>query len=175
MVVTTLTRTAFDLGRRLPLPDAVAAVDHLCWMAVVHPSAVLDHAGLHPGARGVRHLRRVVELADTGAQSPWETRTRLALVLAGLPRPQTQLEVRTLAGRLVAQLDLGWARWRVGVEYDGDRHRDRDQFRRDIARRARLVTAGWTVISVTASDLAAAAPETLVAVRAALQRAGAPI
>lgn len=173
--LTTLTRTAFDLGRRLPLPEAVAAVDHLCWMAVVAPPTVLSHDSLHPGTRGVRTLRRVVDLADTGAQSPWESRTRLALVLAGLPRPDTQVEVRSGTGRFVARADMGWPQWRVAVEYDGQHHRDAEQFQRDVLRRARLVAAGWTVVSVTASDLAAGAPVTLAGVSTALYRAGAPL
>lgn len=58
---------------------------------------------------------------DGGAQSPYETRTRLVLLAAGLPRPDTQLVVRD-RGRFVARLDMGWAAWKVAVEFDGAQH-----------------------------------------------------
>ena len=38
----------------------------------------------HRGVRGLVQLREVLELADYGAESPQETRTRLVLTFAGL-------------------------------------------------------------------------------------------
>lgn len=173
--VTTPTRTAFDLGRRLPLLDAVPAVDDLCWVGVAEPGHVLRHSVLHPGTRGVVDLRAAVALADPDAGSPQESRTRVAVLQAGLPRPRSQLEVFTAAGRFVAQLDMGWNRWRVGVEYDGAHHRDGAQQSRDTIRAARLIGAGWTVAVVTADDLRCGAPEGIAATTAALRRAGADV
>jgi len=39
------------------------------------------------------------------------------------------------------------------LEYHGDHHRDRDRFRRDVTRAARLRAAGWIVVDITQADL----------------------
>jgi len=172
MAVTTTLRTAHDLGRRLPLVEAVAVIDELCWMSCAEPEAVLRHAELHPGGRGVIRLRRAVALADTGSESPWETRARVAVVLAELPRPETQIEVFDEDGRFVARVDFGWRPWKVAVEYYGAHHRGSAQFARDLRRHNRLVAAGWTVIRVTAAHVMHP-KEFLALVARALTRAGA--
>ena len=76
----------------------------------------------HAGARGIVQLRRAVELMDGGAESPQETRTRLLLMAAGFPRPQTQIVVCDEFGYFIGRVDMGWAEWKVGVEYDGPQH-----------------------------------------------------
>ena len=48
----------------------------------------------HPGSRGVRKARAAVELIRVGADSPPETRLRLALVRAGLAEPVLNHVVR---------------------------------------------------------------------------------
>ncbi len=59
---------------------------------------------------------------DSGAESPQETRTRLLLIDAGLPGPQTQIVVRDEYGVPLARIDMGWEEFLVGVEYDGPQH-----------------------------------------------------
>src|SRR5258708_39589634 len=84
---TSAVRTIADLGRRLPLVEAVAALDmalHRRLLELVHLSS---WAGAHPGYRGVARLRRAIELAEPGTESVMETRLRLLLALARLPRP----------------------------------------------------------------------------------------
>lgn len=149
--VSTAARTAFDLGRRLPLTDAIARVDALANATHLRPDEVADVADRHPGARGLVRLRRVLDLVDGGAESPQETRTRLLLIDAGLPRPTTQIRIRDNTGFVIARADLGWPRWRVIVEYDGEQHwTDRNQRARDIDRTAILEALGWRVIRVGA-------------------------
>ena len=63
-------------------------------------------------------LRSVLDLVDGGAESPRESRLRLLLIRAGLPRPETQIAFRDLRIRV----DMGWRRWQVAVEYDGAQH-----------------------------------------------------
>ena len=57
-----------------------------------------------------------------GSGVPAETRTRLLLLDAGLRRPQTQIVVYDEGGYPFARIDMGWADYRVGVEYDGAQH-----------------------------------------------------
>jgi len=171
---TTAARTAFDLGRRLPLTEAVQRIDALMNATSVKVADVDDVAALHPGARGLRRLRGALEFVDGGAESPYESLTRLVLVRAGLPAPHTQIEVRDGFGEVFARLDMGWPRWQVAVEYDGAQHwTDSRQRAWDIDRLAMLEAAGWTVVRVSADMLGRR--DTVVArVRAALRSRGCP-
>ena len=176
MRVTSAARTAFDLGRWLEHDDAIEQIDALCNAAKLTVGDVLTLARNHPGARGLRQLRSVLRLVDGGAESPAETRTRLVLIRAGLPQPSTQVRVYDERGALVARCDLGWDRWRVVVEYDGDGHWSSEcQRTRDIRRYRRLGQLGWRVIRVN-SELLRTCPEELVEnVRAELGAAGAEL
>lgn len=151
--VTTAARTAFDLARRGGLTGSVARLDALARATKLSTDDVLSLAAHHPGARGLRQLEVALDLVDRGAQSPQETYLRLALIRAGLPRPQTQVPVSAADGVVVAYLDMGWPELMVGVEYDGDHHRaDRRQYVRDIRRLELLEQLGWLVIRVVAED-----------------------
>ncbi|OBH01965.1 hypothetical protein A5696_12835 [Mycobacterium sp. E2699] len=150
MRVTSAARTAFDLGRSLPAARAVPILDGLFNATGIKSTDAVAVADRHPGARGVRRLRAALELADGGAESPQETRVRLLLVSAGLPKPETQIEFRDLRIRV----DMGWREWKVAVEYDGVQHwNDRYQRSWDIERIALLEAAGWCVIRVSAEML----------------------
>ncbi|MCW2631143.1 MAG: hypothetical protein JWR88_105 [Pseudonocardia sp.] len=162
--VTTPLRTAYDLARRLPLVEAVVAVDALAGRAGFAPQAVLDLARRYPRARGRTQLRRVVDLSEPNAESAMETRLRLLLVLAGLPQPVVQHPV---AGGW-AWLDLAYPQARLGVEYDGRYHLDPGQFSRDLRRRDRLAELGWRVIPVTSVDVYRRPKQTVDRVRRAL-------
>ncbi|MGA7054621.1 MAG: DUF559 domain-containing protein [Mycobacterium sp.] len=150
--VTTPARTAFDLARRLPIGQAVARLDALKRATPFSAEDVQLLAKRHPCARGVRRLRAALPLVDAGAASPKETWLRLLLIDAGLPVPETQIPVLAQY-RTVALLDMGWERFKVAVEYDGDQHRSsRRQYVRDIRRLKTLEELGWIVIRVIAED-----------------------
>src|SRR5690349_8681140 len=70
--------------------------------------AVQAVAGRHPRMRGLPRLRGTLALVDPGAESPQESRLRLLLVRAGLPRTVTQIPVRNDDGRVVRRIDMGW-------------------------------------------------------------------
>jgi hypothetical protein len=106
----------------------------------------------HKGRRGVRNARSVIDLVDYGAESPRETWLRLLLIRAGFPRPQTQIPVHDEYGVLVAVIDLGWEDIKVGADYDGDHHRTRWQFNKDIRRTEALAAQGWIDVRVTVMD-----------------------
>jgi hypothetical protein len=151
--VTTRVRTAFDLGRHLDRPEALGRLDALMWNQRFSIDAVLALADKYPRSRGVRQLRELLPLVDGGAESPRESRIRLYIHDAGLPRPETQIPVLARTTRPVAWLDMGWREFMVAVEYDGDHHRkDRKQYVKDIARLRMLEALGWIVIRVIAED-----------------------
>lgn len=122
------------------------------------------------GRRGCRLARIVVELADAGAESPMETRLRLLLIDAGLPRPRSNRAVRD-GGRVVARPDLSYPEWKIAIEYDGADHADSLRRARDEERRVELRARGWTVLTFTSQEVLLM-PELVVArVRAEIGRA----
>ncbi|SON60051.1 hypothetical protein MSIMFI_01543 [Mycobacterium simulans] len=150
--VTTLTRTAYDLGRHLPRGQALARLDALMRATPFSTEDVMLLGKRHAGARGLKRLRSVLPLVDGGAASPKETWLRLLLVDGGLPAPETQIPVNA-NWRSVAVLDMGWEELKVAVEYDGDHHRsDRRQYAHDQWRLRKLEQLGWIVIRVIAED-----------------------
>ena len=151
--VTTVVRTAFDLGRHLPRGKAVARLDALAHATGVTSADVLSLARRHKGARGVRRLTAALSLMDQGAQSPKETWLRLLLIDAGFPPPTTQIPVHNGDCYPLAYLDMGWEAVKVAVEYDGDGHRtDRRQYVKDMSRLQMVQDCGWIVIRVIAED-----------------------
>ncbi|CDP89685.1 MULTISPECIES: endonuclease domain-containing protein [Mycolicibacterium] len=146
---TSLLRTAFDLGRRGPLDEAVARLDALGNATRLRADDAAAFASRHRGARGMRQLITALGLYDSGAQSPKETWLRLLLIRAGYPRPTTQIPVTSADGRRQYYLDMGWEDHKLAVEYDGDHHRkDPVQFANDIIRSEHLDELGWTRVRV---------------------------
>lgn len=150
--VTTPARTAFDLGRHLPVDAAITRIDALQHAIMFSLDDVWFLAGEHKGARGIRQLRSVLPLVDGGAASPRETWLRLLLIRAGFPRPVTQIPVMD-RWRLLAVLDMGWPEIKVAVEYDGDHHRtNRTQYAKDQRRIRDLERLGWIIVRVIVED-----------------------
>lgn len=150
MAVTTPERTAFDLGCRGPMGQAVARLDSLARATHVKTGDVQALALHHPHVKGLRQLDRVLDLVDAGAESPQETRVRLMLIDAGFPRPQTQIPVCGPDGHPRYYLDMGWEDMMVAVEYDGRHHTDRPIYSRDIIRLEYVNSVGWIVVRVVA-------------------------
>lgn len=176
LAVTTVARTIFDLGRWLAEDEAIIAIDALCNATKTNPADAITLLDRHPGARGICRLRSALAQADSGSQSPQETRTRLLIVRDGLPVPGTQQVVADQHGRTVAESDLGWERWRVVVEYDGSHHWWLPKQRtRDINRYHLIEEAGWAVVRVDAGLLFQQPGEVLRRVRAKLAAAGADL
>lgn len=164
---TTPARTAFDLGRRKGLTKAVIRVDALANATRLRREQVEEVARRHRGARGIVQLREVVDLMDAGAESPQETRTRLLLIRAGLPRPTTQIRVGSW------RIDMGYQDCLVGIEYDGPQHWT-DPARRtaDIDKSAGLGARGWRIVRVN-NELLRYRPHVVIArVCDALRAAG---
>ncbi len=166
MPVTTPARTAFDLGRLLPRARSIPLIDALMNATGLTAEAIAEVADAHPRERGVRRLRHTLTLVDGGAESPQETRVRLILVDGGLGPVETQIRA------LKYRIDMGWEKYKVGVEYDGNQHWETPEARaNDIRRSEALRAAGWTLIRVSSAMMAE--PEAIVArARAALRAAG---
>lgn len=153
MALTTPERTALDLLCWYPVNTAIPAVDALARATRLKIADVELLAERYRGRRGIRRARSALDLVDAGAESPRETWLRLAIIRAGLPRPQTQVPVYNEYGVLIAEVDMGYEDLKIAFEYEGDHHRtDRRQFTKDIRRYEALAELGWIVIRVTAED-----------------------
>ena len=150
--VTTAVRTALDVARDLPREDAVVLIDQLASSRAVNLPAVRLAAESASGP-GCRRIRAVLQVADGLAESPQETRVRLLLHSSRLPAPVAQHVVRDEDG-FVARVDFAWPDAKVALEYEGRWHGERQQVAKDRRRLNRLTAAGWTVVFVTAEDLA---------------------
>jgi hypothetical protein len=174
MTATTPARTAFDLGRRLGLEDGLLRMDALMNATHLKAPDVEAVIAAHPGVRGLTQLRQTLDLADGGAESPYESLTRLLLINAGFPRPQTQIQVVGKDG-FVWRIDMGWPEYRVGVDFDGAHHwTDSKQRTRDAVRFWQLPQLGWVDVRLTSGILHSRPQMFLDRVGAALIERGCP-
>jgi hypothetical protein len=151
--VTSPLRTAYDLSCSEPLADAVMAADALGRAWEFTGSGLEAIAGLVGPRRNCRRVTQVAHLMDPASESPRESRTRVRIVLAGLPVPVVQYVV--LDGRrFVARVDLAWPEWKVALEYDGHDHALEDRRGHDVDRIDELRRLGWVVITVTSRQFA---------------------
>lgn len=170
---TILGQTFVDLATRWPLVDLVVFSDSIA----LHRPAALDElrqfASTAKG-RDVRKARRAASLTAVGAESPYETRTRLLMKLAGLPDPVVQHPIVDRAGREIYRLDLAYPAYRLAVEYDGDHHNLARQRAKDLARREDIEHGGWKFVVGVKSDILQHPGRFLRRIMTAMAAAGMP-
>jgi hypothetical protein len=102
--------------------------------------------------RGAPRLRVAIPLLDERSESPWESILRLLHVAAGV-KVEPQKIIYDDWGRFVARADL----WVIGTrrvhEYDGEKHRERDVHRADLARERRLIEINMQRVGFTSPQL----------------------
>ena len=155
-------RTAFDLGRGEDLVEAVVAVDRLANRYRFAPDLLLHFGAHYRGGPGTARLCTTLAHANPYSGSPMESRLRMIIVRAGLPRPRVQWVVGDAASRTAVWLDLAWPEQRIGVEYEGAGHTDPVEVLRDAGRYTRLVDRGWRIYRYTHHDVYGR-PERIVA------------
>jgi hypothetical protein len=163
---TSALRTVVDLGSRLPLVEAVVATDMALHGRLVDLAELSGYVAANPRRKGIARLRDVIDLAEPATESAMETRLRLLLVLAGLPRPEVQVPLHDERGRHLGRPDLYYPVHRLGLEYDGGTHRD--SLVQDDRRQNRLVNAGYRLLRFTGADVQRTPDSVVLAVRSAL-------
>ena len=148
---TSALRTVADLGARDPITEGVVVADQFLHARLVTLQELRRHVAGHSNAKGVARLRRVVDLAEPKSESAMETRLRLLLVLAGLPRPEVQVPLRDDDGNWLGRPDLFYRAQGLAIEYDGGNHRDR--LVEDNRRQNGLIGAGLRLLRFTAADV----------------------
>jgi len=144
-------RTAVDLGGPDPLTEGVVAADMFLQARLVTLTQLRTYVAGHARVKGIARLRRAVDLAQPKSESPMETRLRMLLVLAGLPRPEVQASIHDDQGQFLGRPDLLYRAHRLAIEYDGGTHRDR--LVADNRRQNGIVGAGFRLLRFTAADV----------------------
>jgi hypothetical protein len=159
--VTSLARTVGDLGRHLPLDQAVAAGDRALrdGLRPEELETVLDRSRGWPGSARALLMAR---LLDRRSESAGESVSRIRMHEAGLPAPEPQLSVYDERGRLVGRADFGWRDQKVLGEFDGRVKYGRllkpgqsieEVVYREKLREDALRDLGWRVVRWTWADL----------------------
>ena len=181
LYITSRARTWLDCARKMDIDEITVVADHLvriprpefegraeAYCTVDDLEEMLDR---HWGTPGIRKARLALEQACVGADSAPETRLRLALGRAGLPKPEVNVRTQLSPG-VVRQPDLGYRQWRVAVEYEGEGHSDPDQIVRDIAREEDFSRAGWILVRISKRHMSTGAVTAVAKVRRALEQRG---
>lgn len=163
-----------ELAGQLGLVDLVVVGDWLARRRGLAPEALVAacESSRHRDARkalaAARYVRRNVD-------SPMETRTRMLLVLAGLPEPRVNHEVRDESGQMIRKYDLSYPEVRVAVEYNGKLHVEVvDNWEKDLERRADMDEDEWRLIVVISSGIFKNPGGTLARVHRTLLTRGLP-
>ncbi|NKX49014.1 hypothetical protein HER39_00100 [Arthrobacter deserti] len=164
--VTSLERTFLDLASVLALGDLVAVGDYLVCehsrpfmakqTARVPLAALQRYVAGTKGNHGVRRAREAAGLVRVGADSPPETKLRLAVTDLGLPEPVLNWAIRDAGGREVVWPDLAFPDYQVAVQYDGGHHRTGLQSGFDRHRNQATLLHGWSNILIRPEDILAA-------------------
>lgn len=157
--VTSLVRTVVDCAMALHPLEALVIADSALALDVDR-AAMLKLLAARAGQRGTRRAQIVIELADDGSRSAWETWVRYEILRAGLPRPTTQMPVQT--DRRCFHTDLGYEQWALGIEFDGlvkyrpdgvrPGHDPAQEYMDEKARAGAIRRAGVTIERANASD-----------------------
>jgi hypothetical protein len=118
LAVTSLARTVVDLGRSVPLQQAVAAGD-AALRAGLEPVDLAVALQQAEGRPGIAAARRAVGLLDARSESAGESASRVVLHELGTPPSDLQLDVIDGGGLLVGRSDFAWRLQRTLGEFDG--------------------------------------------------------
>ena len=104
-----------------------------------------------------------------------ETRLRMLVVLAGLPEPVINLEVRDEDGEVLRKYDLAYPVVKVAVEFNGKVHvLTPEAWEADLERRDASDDDGWRLLPVVSSGIYAKPAETLARIHRVLLARGLP-
>lgn len=116
---TSVARTVVDVARTGPFETAVAIADAALHRALVTPdelgAALLDECGRH----GIGRARAVVAFADSRADGPGESRSRVRMDELGVAPPILQHRFDDALGRHVGTVDFWWPDAGLIGEFDG--------------------------------------------------------
>lgn len=125
--------------------DVIVAADWLLHRELTSIEEIHAHTVHDPWRPGADAVTRLLSEFDGRAASPPESKCRLFLVFAGLPRPDVNVPVLDDPNSPIS--DLLIRAWRTAIEYEGLQHfTDPSQMKRDIERYAAMRSAGVSYV-----------------------------
>lgn len=154
-----------------------AALTHLEWSVAILDSALWHRPDLEPHVttvveewpflKGIGQVRKAARLARSGAQTPLESISRVALMRLHLPEPQLQVPFHDEEG-LIGYADMYWDEFTVIGESDGAaKYETREDLIGEKRREDRLRRCGFTVVRWMWSDIMNAPERVAAEIRAA--------
>lgn len=157
--LTTMARTAVDLGRTFGPDAGIVAADWVLRQGVT-PEELQEVLDAHRRRPGVRAARMAVTMASPLAESAAESVSRLRMWQVGLPRPMEQRAFLDSRGRLMARGDFTWEEQRLVGECDGRvkydepwKGRSSDAVAQQRLREDWLRERGWAIVRWMSDDL----------------------
>ncbi len=160
-LITSAARTVTDLARVLAFEDGVVVADAALRRGLTSSEQLTDQLTVSQRLPGGLAAARVVGFADGRSESVGESRSRVMIHRAGLPKPELQIEVLSADGVFLARGDFGYRKHRVLGEFDGKVKYGlalagadpaealfREKLREDAVR-----DAGWAVVRWVWADL----------------------
>lgn len=116
--VATPVQVFIELASLVDLVDLVCAGDFIVRMGWYSPAELVAHCAGSSDVHAGRALQ-AARFVRAEVDSPMESRSRMLLVLGGLPEPEVNVKIRSELGDILARFDLGYRGARVAVETTG--------------------------------------------------------
>lgn len=173
-LLTSLPRTFVDVASGWGLLDLVVLADAAVRQQLTTPDVLVARA-VAASSRASRLARTAAGLVVPKVDSPMETRSRLLLVLSGLPEPEVGLDIFDENGGWIARPDLSYPQQKIAIEYQGDQHRtDKHQWRDDMVGRWLLHDLDWQLIELSSPDIHLRPQRTVIDIHRYLVERGHP-
>jgi hypothetical protein len=151
----TLVDVASLLGPGRALDDIVDAALCRGLATVAAVDGAMSRSSARPGRKGLPALAASIEPWRVGApaESVPEMTLYRRVVGWGFVPPTRQLEIVAPDGRVLGRVDMGWAPFRAGLEYDGREAHAPRRWASDADRQEAIEALGWHLVRAVAEDL----------------------
>ncbi len=167
-------RTFAELASMLTLVELVIVGDHLVRHSLSTRTR-LELLSRNSPLPGRSHARAAAALVRDRVDSPLETKLRLLLVLAGLPEPVTNYELRSATGELRRRHDLALPDQRLAFEAQGRHHIEvAANWEKDLDRLEESNIDGWRTVQVTSKNLHRTPSRVVTTAWRAMKQCGVP-
>lgn len=119
MRTTSPTRAVLEAGTVLSVESSLVSIDAALHAGLTTADELRAGFERMEGWPGTQALQLTVRMADAGAASPGESRSRYLFWTQNLPAPQTQYSVVDAEGELIGITDFAWPEHGVLGEFDG--------------------------------------------------------
>ncbi len=117
--VTTPARTVVDIARRHQRIPAIVVGDAALHAELCTLDDLARELDIARGMTGIGRARSAIALMSDLTESVLESRSRIAILDAGLPTPELQRVLVNARGEFLARVDFYWPQFRLVGEADG--------------------------------------------------------